>query len=425
MRFRTPSGRIAKLTLGPVDLSGRELKGDPAIGQPLTLQAARQLAATVHRERALGHDVVAEHRARRHRQRSDIEAAAANTFGAAVRAYIDEHARPETRNWQGTALLLGLRYADAEDDVPEATRDGLVQRWGDKPVREIDSHLVWGVVDEAKRAGIPGIKPRNRKSSEARARALFVALSSFFGWLKRQRRIEGNPCSSLSRPAGAKARDRVLTADEIRWFWQACGTVDAPRVPGAPRPFAPLLRLLLLTGARLNEVAGMTPDELHEDGMWYLPGNRTKNGRAHVVPLPPPGRELIAGVLGKSKFVFTTTGRSPVSGWSRTKARLDAAMLTIARKERGRDSTIPPWRLHDLRRTFVTGLIELGIPPHVVELAVNHVSGTRGGVAGIYNKSEMLPERREALERWATHVQGLVAPRDNVVSLSGKRRRSK
>jgi hypothetical protein len=87
-----------------------------------------------------------------------------------------------------------------------------VQRWGDKPVREIDSNLVWGVVDEAKRIGIPGIKARNRKKSEARARALFVALSSFFGWLKRERRVEGNPCSNLSRPASAKSRDRVRGA---------------------------------------------------------------------------------------------------------------------------------------------------------------------------------------------------------------------
>ena len=89
MRFRTPAGRIAKLTLGPVDLSGRELKGDPALGQPLTLQAARQLAAQVHRERALGHDIIADHRARKHRQRSEGQERAGNTFAASMRAYIE------------------------------------------------------------------------------------------------------------------------------------------------------------------------------------------------------------------------------------------------------------------------------------------------------------------------------------------------
>ena len=146
-------------------------------------------------------------------------------------------------------------------------------------MREIDAHLVWLVIDEARRLGIPGIKARNRKKSEARARSLFVALSSFFGWCRDQRRIEGNPMLEPRSPGRGQARDRVLTADEIRWFWQACDAVDAPRVPGASRPFAPLLRLLLLTGARLSEVAGMTRDELHDDGTWHLAGARTKNGK--------------------------------------------------------------------------------------------------------------------------------------------------
>ena len=422
MRFRRPDGRPGKITLGPFDQSGRELRGDPQIGQPLSLQAARQLAATVHRERALGHDVVADHHARRHRRRVEVEERAASTFGTAVRDYIDEHAKPETRNWQSTALLLGLRYVDGDDF--EETRDGLAQRWRDRPVREIDAHSIWAVVDEAKRVGVPGVKARNRKKSDARARMLFVALSSFFGWLKRERRVDGNPCRDLSRPAAAVSRDRLLSSDEIRWFWAACESVDAPRVPGAVRPFAPLLRLLLLTGARLNEVAGMTRDELSDDAsLWSLPGSRTKNGRAHVVPLPPLARELIASVGGDSGLIFTTTGTTPVSGWSRTKARLDAAMLDIAKRERGAGTTIPPWRLHDLRRTAVTGMVELKVPTNVVELVVNHVSGTRAGVAGVYNRSEMLDERRAALERWAAHVRGLVTPRpENVVKLAREQR---
>jgi hypothetical protein len=98
-------------------------------------------------------------------------------------------------------------------------------------------------------------------------------------------------------------------------------------------------------------------------------------------------------------------------------------MLVLAKEERGPEATIPPWCVHDLRRTAVTGLIELHVPPHVVELVVNHVSGARAGVAGHYNRAEMLDERRTALERWAAHVQGLVAPRENVVDLQQGRRR--
>ena len=124
---------------------------------------ARQLAATVHRDRALGHDVVADHRARRHRQRTEIKERAANTFGAGVRAYIAEHARPETRNWLETARLLGLRYHG--DGEPEEAKGGLAQRWADRPVAGIDAHDVWSVIEEARRVAIPGITARGRASS--------------------------------------------------------------------------------------------------------------------------------------------------------------------------------------------------------------------------------------------------------------------
>jgi integrase len=183
--------------------------------------------------------------------------------------------------------------------------------------------------------------------------------------------------------------------------------------------------VLLLTGQRRNEVAGMRRDELSDDGAtWNIPGSRTKNGRAHVVPLPPPVRELIASARAKAgNFVFTTTGTTPVSGWSRIKGRLDEAMLAAAREE-GR-AVIPPWTLHDLRRTFVTGMVEIRVPPHVVEVTVNHLGGTRSGVAGTYNRSELMDERKEALQRWATHVAGIVALRpENVVILPRTRRRT-
>jgi integrase len=288
----------------------------------------------------------------------------------------------------------------------------LVERWRVRPLRSIDGHDIWSVIDEARRVGVPGIDPRTPGLSEARPRALLAALSAMCTWARQHRLIDANPCSGLHRPATPKARDRVLSTDEICWFWWACDSVDAPRVTSAPRPFAPLLRLLLITGARLNEVAAMTKDELSEDGAtWNLPGDRTKNHRPHVAPLPPLARELIENVQskqGSAGYIFSTTGHSPVSGWSRAKDRLDQAMLKIARKERGKDVAIEPWRFHDLRRSFVTGLIELGVQPHVVELAVNHISGTRAGVAGIYNKSEMLPERRDAFERWSRYIALLI-----------------
>ena len=188
------------------------------------------------------------------------------------------------------ARLLGLRYPK-DGGEPEPTHGGLVARWGDKPVRDVDGHDVFAVIDEARRISVPGLEARSKYHSDARARGLFVAVSSLFAWAQRRRLVEVNPCRSVPRPAGARARDRVLSKDEIRWFWQACDSADAPRAPDAPQPFAPLLRLLLVTGQRLGEVAGMTREELHADGMWHLPGRRTKNGKAHVVPLPPAARD--------------------------------------------------------------------------------------------------------------------------------------
>jgi integrase len=362
---------------------------------PLSLSAARLLAAEVHRQRALGRDPIADNKARKHRQRAEIEERGANTFAAAARMFIEEHARPKTRRWYETARLLGLRPDDLEQ-IP----GGLSQRWSDKPVRDIDGHDVWGAVDEARRVGVPGIVARTPGLSEARSRALFAALSGLFGWLQRDRKITQNPCAGLHRPSAPQARERVLTSDEVRWFWLACDAVG--------EHFDSVLKLLLLLGQRRNEVAGLRRDELSEDGAtWKLPSSRTKNKRPHVVPLPAMARELIEhGRPGN--LIFTTTGTTPVSGWSRAKARLDDAMLAIAQSERGSDATIPGWRIHDLRRTCITGMAELGIRPDVIELAVNHISGSRGGIAGVYNKSELLPERRAALERWSNYIEVLV-----------------
>jgi integrase len=416
-RFRRPGGKIGKLALGPVDLSGRELEGAPEIGQPLSLAAARQLVAEVHRQRQLGADVVADNNARRRRRRVEAEERSASTFGAVVRSYVDEHARRHTRNWHETARMLGLNYGQ-DGGEPEHLRGSLVERWAERPIREVSTHDVWSVVDEARRHGVPGLGVRGSGPSDSRARLLLAALSSMFSWARRSRRVDANPCAGVHR-AGSAARERVLTADEVRYFWRATDEIG--------EPFGQLLKLLLLTGARLREVTEMRPEELGGDrAVWSLPGSRTKNGRPHVVPLAPLCQEIIASVRtveADPRFVFTTTGTTPVGGFSRIKDRLDALMLRAAREERGATAAVPPWRLHDLRRTAVTGMAEIGVAPHVVELVVNHVSGYRAGVAGIYNKSELMAERRAALERWANHVVDLVGGRqaDNVVTFKGGR----
>ena len=222
----------------------------------------------------------------------------------------------------------------------------------------------------------------------------------------------------MYKPKAPPARDRVLSEAEIKWLWQACDTLG--------KPFASLLKLLTLTGCRRGEVAGMMRGELSEDGaIWTVPGARRKNGRQHMVYLPPLAREIIAAVPrveGKAGYLFTTTGKSPVSGWSKIKRRLDTAMLALARAERGADAAVREWRLHDLRRTCATGMAELGIPPHIIEVALNHVSGHKAGVAGIYNRAEHSAERKAALELWAAHVEALVTGRSaKVLAFKGAR----
>ena len=276
---------------------------------------------------------------------------------------------------------------------------GLADRWADRPVSEITASDIHDLIDEIRRRGVPGWARRNGGDSVtwiAHAR-----IAKFFSWLQTDRRlITTNPCSAVRRPDASTPRERVLTDGEIKWFWRACGQMG--------EPFGPLLKLLLLTGQRRSEVAEMTWAELSGD-TWSLPGERTKNGRPHTIPLSRQARDLIAGVhrVAGAGYVFTTNGSTPVSGWSKTKKRLDARMLEAARAEDAK-AVIPPFTIHDLRRTAAAGLQRLGVPLPVTERVLNHVSGSFGGIVGVYQRHEYAEERRDALERWAAYAAKIV-----------------
>jgi integrase len=176
----------------------------------------------------------------------------------------------------------------------------------------------------------------------------------------------------------------------------------------------------------------------HGGALWIIPGERTKNHLEHEVPLAALAREILEEVVPLPRgtretsnsintvadLVFTTTGTTPISGWSKIKKRLDEEMLAEARRAAsaaGRDPSdvkIAPWRLHDLRRTCATGMAEIGILPHIVEACLNHISGAKAGVAGIYNRAEYKEEKKAALERWAAHVEWMISGRAaNVVPM--------
>jgi integrase len=406
LRFRRPNGRPAKLVIGRTDLSDRETKDEPVLGGALSLRQARELANKIDRQRARGIDVIEEFKAERGRKNVAAADRAANTFGSCLREFFSTYKtrrwKTRPRRWRDDAALLGLRYkpgADpAEDQPSEVVKGGLADVWHDKPVAGIDGHDIHGVIDEAGKRG------------DGRARKMHVALSAMFRWLLQQRRVTANPCVGVYKPGPPEARARLLDDSEIAVFWQACGAIGAP--------FGTLFRLALLTGARLREVAGMVRSELKANGDWVVPGGRTKNHRELTLALPPLAREIIGSVpviAGEAGYIFTTNGKTPVSGFSIAKKALDAAMAKIA----GRP--LPSWRIHDLRRSAASGLAALGVQLPVIEKVLNHVSGSFGGIVGVYQKHEFAAEKSEALLRWAQHIQGLVAGKPaNVVRLPRK-----
>jgi integrase len=416
LRFRRPDGRACKLTIGRVDLSA-EPSDAPVVGGALTLRQARMLAAKIDRDRARGIDVIEEHKAQKSRQATAAATAAANSFATVAREFFVDHRtkrhqiRP--RHWRADARLLGLDYprdCDPAHTEPKVIPGSLVAVWADKPVADIDGHDVHVVVDEARRLGIPGLPKRNRGVSEARGRKVHAALSNLFRWAQQKRKVAVNPCTGVWHPGAPPAREHVLTEAELKLFWQACEQIGPP--------YGPLFLTLLLTGQRLSEVAGMTRAELSDDGtQWTLPGVRTKNHRTHLVPLPPLARTIIAQVPrveNPSGLVFSIGGQKLIS-FHRPKLELDRIMADLARAE-GRH--VEAWRLHDLRRSAATGMATLGVLPHIVEAVLNHVSGAKGGIAGVYNWAEYAAEKKAALERWAAHLEGLVSGRlANVTAL--------
>jgi integrase len=397
------SGRV-KMTLGPVDSSGKELAGDPIDGAPLTLAAARSLAAEKLHQRARGRNPAADAKAARERQRTAAIEGAQSKFGVAIKEFVD-HTKKNTRGWLDTARLLGL--APRADGAWELIRGGIAMRWADRDVTEIDVHDIRSIAAETRTKGVPGLERRSDGPTESRERAILNRLSSLFRWLGKHGRVMSNPVREVHRPKGGESRERVLTNNEIKLLWKASDDI--------PPPFAAALKLLLLCGCRREEVARLRWDEIAADGTSIsLPGARTKNKRGHIVPLSAPAQKILAAIprIDGSPYVFTTTGRVPINGWGKVKKQLDAAM------------GIPPWVVHDLRRTAASGMGELGIGAEVIELALNHRSGVRGGIAGIYNHSVQIEARRAALERWAAHVSGLVNGESNIIAMPPSKMRS-
>jgi integrase len=233
------------------------------------------------------------------------------------------------------------------------------------------------------------------------------ALGTLIGWAIERSYAESNPTLHIKARSESEPRTRVLSEPELVEVWNACRDDDYGRI----------VRLLLLTGQRRREFGDLAWSEVQLDKRQIeLPAERTKNNKPHLVPLSDQALALLPECREGRELVFGL-GRGGFAGWGAAKRELDGR-IAAARIVAG-VKPMAPWVLHDLRRSFVTHISEVGIAqPHVVEAIVNHVSGHKAGVAGVYNKATYLTEKRRALELWGAHVAALIEGRkSNVIPL--------
>lgn len=236
------------------------------------------------------------------------------------------------------------------------------------------------------------------RGASIHANRVLAYLRRLFNWAVDREIIEKSPAFGIKPPVSERSRDRTLSTIELTAVWQAMVNMSGP--------FGPCFQMLLLTGQRRSEVAGMRWSEIDLDkGEWTIPGGRAKNGKAHIVHLSKEAKDILSALhrLEGSDLVFTTTGSTPISGFSKAKAELDKL------------STVVGWTIHDLRRTFATITTgDLGIEPAVVDKILNHSSGVVTGVAAVYQRHAYLDQRRKAMERWGQYVEELQSATEKI-----------
>jgi len=332
----------------------------------VTLADARKLARRVFAQVAEGRDPSTEKRERR-------EGSKADSFKAVQAEYLERYAKrhKRERSWREDERLIGRE---------------LLPRWGARRIGEVSKADVLKLLDATSdRAPIL-------------ANRLLALIRKLFNWSQERGYIEANPCAGIKAPSKERTRERVLRDEELGKLWSAFGDMQYP--------FGPLFKMLLITGQRVSEVAGMSRDEIaldHPVPLWTLSSERTKAARQQVVPLPSLALDLLRGLPDLGTHVFTTHGDKPVSGFSKSKGHADTL------------SGVTGWRLHDLRRTVATGLARLGTPPHVVSEILNHAPA--GITRQVYDRYSYEREVGEALERWAAYLQGIIRGGAEVVPI--------
>jgi len=277
-----------------------------------------------------------------------------------VETFIREHVAKIGTNRRITGLL----------------RRDVLPYWGAKSIHEIKKRDVSDLISL--------VAQRNAHASHR----LLKTLKTFFRWCVGRAVIDFTPAEGISSPYREVSRDRALTDQEL-----AAVILAARRMPP---PYGRIVEFLALTGQRREEVAQLKSDELDDKTRtWTIPGSRTKNKRAHIVHLSEPAWKVIEACSGEPYVFGTATGKR-FQRFGKEKRELDKLC------------GVAGWRIHDLRRTIVSGMARLGIPPHVADKILNHQARTISGVAAVYQRHDFLAERKDALDRWGAHVEQIV-----------------
>ena len=352
----TPKGRKVFIVLYRTGGAGSRLR-KYTIGSygRVTLHQARVAAQKVFAAKLEGRDLAAEKRAARRRIVADRVEDLLETF-----------------------IAQRLSQNRSGNEIARLLRREVGKPWSGRSIHEIAKRDVVEIVTAIEQRGAP-----------VAANKALKATKTFLRWCVGRAVLDQSPAEGVPLPSKEVARDRVLGDNEL-----AQVILGARKIGG---PYGGIVELLALTGQRREEVAGLQWEELNlAERIWTLPKSRTKNAKAHLVHLSEQSMAVLTRVDQPGPYVFSLLGTKPFQEFSRAKRCLDEL------------SGVMGWRLHDLRRTCVSGMARLGIAPHVADKILNHQAGTISGVAAVYQRHDFLADRRAALELWGTHVGRLL-----------------
>lgn len=247
-------------------------------------------------------------------------------------------------------------------------------RYGEMRLSDISPHDIRSTI--ARLAETPAVQHRT-----------YTVLRAFLRWAHRQHYLDRDPMERMQAPPASTPRDRILTDEELKRVWRAAGDDS----------YGKIVKLLILTGQRRGEITGLTGGMVGADAITF-PSDYTKNGRQHILPLGTMAKEILGRPRPRESLYFPARGKTtPFNGFSKGKAHLDNRCGSS------------DWTVHDLRRTFASGLACIGVTLPVIERLLNHVSGSFGGIVGVYQRYDFMPEMRDAITKWEGRISGLLA----------------